>query len=270
VSAIPLTDAQALRRPALLTLLVRSVLAAVAIGAAVAFVLVSRHPHTRTVVPLPHDAGTIVVLDVSASISSDTYSRIGGALASLAKSGARIGLVVFSDSAYEALPPGVPAADLAPYVRYFALPPKPQNGGAQAFPPNPWSTTFSGGTRISSGLDLAHSIAVAQPRKAGVLLVSDLDDDPNDVAALSTVAAAYERDRVPIRVVGLNPSPQDVALFQKLLGGGTSVVQAPALDEVSPHDVTAFPWALLALALVAAAALAVREAWSPLLAWSAG
>ena len=268
MSAIPLADAPALRRAARLTLVVRTLLAAVAIGAAVAFVVLSRHPQTRTVVPLAHEAGTIVVLDVSASISSDTYSRIGGTLAAVARSSARIGLVVFSDGAYEALPPGVPASDLAPYVRYFTLPNRAQTGAAQAFPANPWSTTFSGGTHISSGLELAHAIAVAQPRRPAVLLVSDLDDDPGDITALSSVAAAYQRDRVPIRVVGLNPSPQDVALFQRLLGGRLPVVQAPTLDQVPAHDVTAVPWPLLVLAIVAAAALAVREMWSPRLTWS--
>ena len=268
MSTIPLADAPALRRHARSTFVVRTGLAAIAIGCAVAFLVVSRHPQTRTIVPLPHTASTIVVLDVSASISSDTYSRIGGTLAALAKSGKRIGLVVFSDTAYEALPPGVPASDLTPYVRYFTLPKQPQNGAAQSFPPNPWSTTFSGGTHISSGLDLAHTIAVAQPQRSTVVLVSDLDDDPNDVAALSTIAAAYQRDHVPLRVVGLNPSPRDVALFQKLLGGDVPVAQAPTLDQVSPHDVTAFPWTLLALALAAAAALALRYAWSPELEWS--
>jgi hypothetical protein len=268
MSAIPLADAPALRRPARLTFVVRAALAAVAIGCAVAALFVSRHPQTQTIVPLPHTASTIVVLDVSASISSDTYSRIGGTLAALAKSGKRLGLVVFSDSAYEALPPGVPSSDLTPYVRYFTLPPQPQNGAAQSFPANPWATSFSGGTHISSGLDLAHQIAVAQPRRSTVLLVSDLDDDPNDVAALSTIAAAYQRDRVPLRVVGLNPSPQDVALFQKLLGGGVAVSQAPTLDQVSPHNETAFPWTLFALAFAAGLALALSYAWSPQLEWS--
>jgi hypothetical protein len=268
VSTIPLADAPALRRSARLTFAIRAALAAVAVGAVIAFLLVARHPHTQTVVPLPRDASTIVVLDVSASISSDTYARIGGTLAALAKSNARIGLVVFSDSAYEALPPGVPASDLQPFVRYFTLPGNPQSGAAQSFPPNPWTSSFSGGTHISTGLELAHEIATAQPERSTVVLVSDLDDDPSDVAALSAIAAAYQRDRVPIRVVGLNPSPQDVSLFQRLLGGDVPVAQAPTLSEVSPHTTTAFPWTLLALALVAAVALALREAWSPRLEWS--
>lgn len=268
MSTIPLADAPVLRGPARLALAVRVTLAAVAIGATVAFLLVSRHPATHTIAGLPRDASTLIVLDVSASISSDTYSRIGGTLDAISRSGTRTGLVVFSDVAYEAMPPGVPASNLKPFVRYFTLPPQTQPGFAPTFPPNPWTTSFSAGTRISAGMDLAHTIATAQPRRPTVVLVSDLDDDPNDLARLTSVLAAYRRDHVRVRVVGLNPSPQDVALFQRLLGPAVPVAQAPTLTEVPPHSVTAFPLTLLALALVAAAALALREAWSPRLEWS--
>jgi hypothetical protein len=268
MTTIPLADAPALRAPGRLTLLVRAGLAAVALGSAIAFLVVSRHPHTRSIVPLPQSASTVIVLDVSASISTDTYARIGGTLASISHTRARVGLVVFSDIAYEALPPGVQASDLAPFVRYFTLPASVQSGAAPTFPPNPWTNTFSAGTRISAGLDLAHSIALAQPQRPAVVLVSDLDDDPNDLARLATVVAAYHRDRIPVRVVGLNPSDQDVALFERLFGPNVPIAQAPTLDEVPAHDVTPFPTVLLALALAAAAALALREAWSPRLEWS--
>jgi hypothetical protein len=270
MSTIPLADAPALRASARLTLAVRAALAAFAIGATIAFIVVSRHPDTRTVVPLPRNASTIVVLDVSASISTDTYARIGGTLAALSHSGARVGLVVFSDIAYEALPPGVPASDLEPFVRYFTLPSATQNGAAPTFPPNPWTTTFTAGTRMSTGMELAHTIALAQPHPPTVVLVSDLDDDPQDVTPLAAVMAAYRRDHVPVRVVGLNATPQDVTLFEHLLGRTVPVSQAPTLDQVAPHDVTALPKALLALAVLAAAAFAVREAWSPRLEWSTG
>jgi hypothetical protein len=268
MSAIPLADAGALRRPARLTLAVRTVLGAAARGLAIAFLLLSRHPHTSTVVPLPRDSGIVVVLDVSASISSDTYSRIGGTLAAIARSGARTGLVVFSDSAYEALPPGTPASSLTPFVRYFTLPQQTQAGFAPTFPPNPWTNAFTGGTRISTGMELAHAIAQAQARRPTVVLVSDLDDDPDDLAPLAGVLAAYGRDRIPVRVVGLDPSPEDVTLFRRLVGSSVPVAQAPTPEQVPAHDVTAFPTVLLALALAAAVALALREAWSPRLEWS--
>jgi hypothetical protein len=266
--SIPLADAPALRLPARATFAVRAALAAVAVGSAIAFAVVSRHPHTRTVVSLPSSAKTELVLDLSASISSDTFSRIGGTLAAISRTGTRIGLVVFSDTAYEALPPGVPASDLTPLVRYFTLPPQSQPGFAPSFPPNPWADTFTGGTRISAGMALAHTIAMSQQHRPLVVLISDLDDDPNDLASLAAIMAAYQRDHIPVRVVGLNPSLQDVALFQRLLGPGASVVQAPTLDQVPPQDVTPFPWTLAALAIVAALALALREAWSPRLEWA--
>ena len=135
------------------------------------------------------------MLDVSASISTDTYSRIGGTLPRSRDSGGRFGLVVFSDQAYEALPPGTPAADLAPLVRYFTLPQQTQPGFAPTFPPNPWRATFSAGTRISAGLELAHRIALEdKPRRPTVVLVSDLDDDPSDLHAARVGAA-----RLPAR-----------------------------------------------------------------------
>lgn len=266
-AAIPLADAPALRPRARVTFAVRGALAAAALGCVLAFVLVSRHPHTRTLVTLPAHADTVLVLDVSASISTDTFSRIGGTLAALSRSGGRFGLVVFSDLAYEALPPGTPASDLAPFVRYFTLPPQRQHGFAQTFPPNPWQATFTGGTRISAGMELAHAIAVAQPRRATVVLVSDLSDDPSDLTRLATVLAAYRRDAVPARIVGLNPTPQDAGLFSRLLGPGAPIVQAPTVAELPPHDVTPLPWTLVALAFAAAAALTARELWSPRLDW---
>jgi hypothetical protein len=267
VSAIPLADAAALRLPARRTLVVRAVLAAIGVAALAAFLLVSRHPHTRTIVPLPAHADTVLVLDLSASISSDTFSRIGGTLAALSRTGARFGLVVFSDEAYEALPPGTRAADLAPLVRFFTLPVQKHPGFAPTFPANPWQNTFSGGTKISAGMELAHEIAASGHPPATVVLVSDLDDDPSDLTKLESVLLAYRRDRVPVRIVGLNPSPQDTVFFERVLGPNPVVVQAPTLTQAPPHETTPFPWTLVALGLAAAVVLAARELWAPRLDW---
>ena len=264
---IPLADAPALRAPARRTRLVRGVLGVACIGAALAILLVSRHPHTHTIVPLPRGGQTVLVLDLSASISADTFSRIGGTLAALSRSGTHFGLVLFSDQAYEAMPPGTPAADLAPFVRYFTLPPQQTPGFAPSFPPNPWESTFTGGTKISAGLDLAHSIATVGKHPATVVLVSDLDDDPSDLPRLASVLLAYRRDHVPVRIVGLDPSPDNVALFDKLLSPAPVVAQAPTLAEAPPHDVTPVPWTLIALTLLAAGALSLRAAWAPPLEW---
>jgi hypothetical protein len=267
VSAIPLADAPALRLPARRTAAMLAALAVAGLAAVAALLLLSRNPHTHTIVPLPTHADTVLVLDVSASISSDTYTRIGGTLAALSRSGGRFGLVVFSDQAYEALPPGAPAADLAPFVRYFTLPQQTTPGFAPTFPPNPWESTFSGGTRISAGMNLAHTIAVASPHRATVVLVSDLDDNPSDLAQLVPVLLSYKRDAVPVRIIGLNPSPSAVTFFQRLLPADSAIVAAPTLSEAPPHDTTPFPWTLVALTLVAAGMLALRWAWAPRLDW---
>jgi hypothetical protein len=268
VSAIPLADARSLRLPARRTSLVRIGLGAIAVAAAIVAALVARQPHTRTIVPLPTHADTVIVLDLSASISSDTFYRIGGTLSALARSGRRFGLVIFSDQAYEALPPGTPAADLAPLVRYFTLPKQKRPGFLPQFPANPWQRSFSGGTRISQGMELAHRIALSGNRRAAVVLVSDLDDDPHDLPDLASVLVSYRRDRIPVRVVALNPTLADVLFFQRLLEPSPVIVQAPTLDQAAPHDVTPFPWTFVALAVAAAAALALREAWAPVLDWA--
>jgi hypothetical protein len=265
--AIPLADAQALRPRARVTAAVMSALALGALVCAVAFALVSRNPRTRTFVPLPAHTNGVVVLDLSASISSDTFSRIGGTLLTLSRSGGRFGLIVFSGGAYEALPPGTPASDLAPLIRYFTLPQQTVPGFQPTFPTNPWSNTFTAGTNISSGLELATRIAVSQSPRATVVLVSDLDDDPGDLAALATVLLTDRREGVPVRIVGLNPTPTDIDFFRNVLGPQVPIVEAPTLNAPPPENTTPFPWALVALTVAAAAALAARAAWAPRLDW---
>ena len=267
MNAIPLADAAALRRAVRRTFLMRGALAAAAVGLAVAFLLVSRHPHTQTNFKLPAHADTVIVLDLSASISTDTFARVGGTLAAFSRSGDHVGLVVFSDQAYEALPPGTPAADLAPLVRYFTLPPQRQPGFAPSFPPNPWQSTFTGGTRIAAGMELAHQIAVSARRRPTVVLVSDLNDAPGDLARLESVLLAYRRDRIPVRIVGLDPSPSDVIFFQKLLGPAAPVLEGSTPAQVPTQEHTPFPWTLVALTAALAAAIALRALWAPRLEW---
>ncbi len=139
--------------------------------------------HRRATV-LPPRSGGVVVLDLSASIASDTYSRIRRTLQELVTRGGRYGLVVFSSDAYLALPPGTPASALEPGIRYFTLPAKVAPGEQPNFPKNPWSSTFTSGTRISAGLELARQVEVANgAHQPAVVLVSDLADDPERPAA---------------------------------------------------------------------------------------
>jgi hypothetical protein len=269
MSSIPLADARDFASVARRTLIVRAALALLVTAALVAAVFAARNPHSQTIVPLPSHADTIVVLDLSASIAADTYSRIASTLSSLARSHGSYGLVVFSGQAYEALPPGTPAQDLAPLVALF-IPQKPNRPGLVAtYPTNPWTEKFSGGTEISSGLELAHAIATRKgARRPAVVLVSDLDDDPTDLVRLASIVLAYRRDGIPLRAVGLNPPPEAVAFFQRLLGPSNRIVQAgTAAPGPQPRNSTPFPWTFVLLAGAGAPALAVHELWAARLEW---
>jgi hypothetical protein len=268
VTSIPLAQAPLLAGAARRTTAVRVALALVALVGVVAAILVARDPQTRVLVPLAPGGDTIVVVDLSASISTETYSQIGATLSTLARSGGKLGLVLFSDQAYEALPQGTPAADLAPLVRLFTLPKATQPGFSPTFPPNPWTASFSGGTKISAGLTLAHTIATSGAGPpARVVLVSDLSDDPRDLQRLGAILLAYRRDRVPVRIVGLDPAPADLALFRRALSPAPTVVGAPSAGEVAASSHTPFPWPLVACVLLACLSLGALEAVAPRLEW---
>jgi hypothetical protein len=214
----------------------------------------------------------MVVLDLSASISSDTFSRIGETLRKLVATGGRYGLVVFSNVAYEALPPGSPSSALRPLIRYFTVPPGQGPGAGGALPTNPWTLSFSSGTRISSGLDLAHRILLSDHlARARVVLISDLADDPADLQRLNEVASTeYGRGRTPLGVVALNAAPADAAFFERI--SGTAIAQAsPAPARPSPPPATPpsrLPLTVVVPVLAALLALAAFGIWSTRLRWS--
>jgi hypothetical protein len=266
---IPLATTRELLGPARRTQVVRAAAALGLLALALIAILVSRHPRTHEIRFLPAGSNGIVVLDLSASISSDTYSRIGQTLSDLSKSRGRYGLVVFSDSAYEALPPGSPASAFQPLVRFFTLPPQKRPGVAPTFPNNPWSDSFSAGTKISTGLDLARSILIGDRlARPEVLLISDLDDDPSDLPALGAVATAYRQEHIGLNIVGLNPSTNDEQLFQKFVAGSGTLSHAQLPGEGGQAAAgSPFPWTLALVALALVSLLALNELWTARLSW---
>src|SRR5262245_20207112 len=149
--------------------------------------------HAAPAAPLlPAGSTGIAVIDVSASISWETYARIASTLDRLRRDGGTAGLILFSDTAYQALPPRTPVAELGGFERFFRVA-QPGSPGFQPQPPrSPWTDSFSAGTRISTGLELALNVVRARHlRKPLVLLVSDLDDDAGDLESLTSVALAY-------------------------------------------------------------------------------
>jgi hypothetical protein len=213
---------------------------------------------------LPQRANGIVVVDVSASISWETYARIATTLQRLRRDGGDAGLVLFSDTAYQALPPGTPVAELASFERFFRVA-QPSSPGLQPQPPrSPWTSSFSAGTRISTGLARALEVVqrdhVARPL---VILVSDLDDDAGDLESLTSVALAYRKLGIPIKVVGLNPSPEDARYVQRLLPKGGEIIGAGLPGERRAGTQSTVPRTLVVfgvlLALVLGALLLVTE-----------
>jgi hypothetical protein len=196
--------------------MVRLTLSALVPAATVAAFLVA--PRTPGRKFLPADTTGIVVLDVSSSVKPTTYFRIEQTLATIAATQSRLGLVLFSDVAYEAFPSGTAAAELKPLLRFFA-PPTGKVGEAEAqLARTPWDQWFSAGTKISNGLLLALRMLDEQhAKRAAVMLISDLADDPTDLTRLTDAVLAFQDRKIPLEIVALDPTPANADLFRRLL-----------------------------------------------------
>ncbi len=217
---------------------------------------------------------TILVLDVSSSIRPRVFRQIDRTLEQAVEEGGRLGVVLFSDTAYELLPPATPSRELDPLRRFFTPRASVPAGiptvqvGKTRFVVGPWSTALSSGTRISSGLELALEVLDRSRIPNGdVLLVSDLNNEFIDFAAVTRAIERFEARRVSVRVVALSAAKEDERAFRRLLADGRgSVEQAPDPDaslEVA-DDAGSFPVALglaligLLLALAAFERLSAR------------
>jgi hypothetical protein len=252
---------------------IRILLAVALVGAAIAaFVVAPAAPGRRF---LPANTVGIVALDVSASIKPDTYYRIEHELAALAATRERFGLVLFSDVAYEALPPGTPASELRPLLRFFA-PPTAADAKARdttlGIPNSPWIQWFSAGTNISTGLFLAADMLRRDHVNHGaVVLISDLADDPTDLAPLANAVLLYQQNHTPLQIVALNPTPEDAEFFKNLLGAQALIQTAKLPSSAEAQGKLAlvgeFPRTLAIVAVLAIVLLALNEWWAEPLRW---
>jgi hypothetical protein len=281
--AIPLSDLSELRVPLLRTTLIRIGLAIALLALlAGAFWIVKDDDQATGSALIPGGQGGVVVLDLSASIGSTPHLRTAHALRYIQQTRQSFGLVLFSDTAYEAVPPGTAHTEMAPFMRYFGnvrlypcirrgsrpcpagtyeVPEKTSweeynrlveaatRGGSRV---NPWAGSFRSGTRISRGLETARQVLVRDRVSGlGVLLISDLDDSLFDVPQLTQTLIRYRKDDIPLRVVGLRPSQEDRELFRRLLGDDAFVTrpelqrkrEALARDQRRGGS-SDFPWAL--------------------------
>ena len=247
--AIPLADLRELRFPLLRTAVVRFGLALLLLGLLASAWMLVRDDEPQSASLIPGAEGGVIVLDLSASIGSNPHLRTANALRYVQQTRQSFGLVMFSDSAYEAVPPGTSHTEMAPFMRHFGrvrLYPcirrgsRPCPAGTFEVPAdtpweeynrlveaatqggnrvNPWSGSFRSGTRISRGLMTAREILRRDEGSGlGVLLISDLDDSLFDAPQLTQALIRFKKEKIPLKIVGLRPAPDDRELFRRVLG----------------------------------------------------
>jgi hypothetical protein len=272
--AIPLADAPTLAGLARRTAILRWTLLAAIAAVAVAAVVTTRTMRVGESAFFSPGSAGVIVLDLSSSTEAAPPHEIEVALQRVAKSGRRVGLVLFSDVAYEALPPSAKAAELAPFIRFFHAPPVDPTRpfivpDDRRRHPNPWSS-FRAGTRISAGLRLARR-ALERSGSPGVVLISDLNDSLFDVPQLTRTLEDFVRDGIRLRVVGLNPSPDDRTFWETQLGKAAFVPDPVLTNDPGRHRtahlVGTFPTRFVVLGLLLALALALNELWGNRLSW---
>ncbi|MDX6369659.1 MAG: von Willebrand factor type domain, partial [Gaiellaceae bacterium] len=194
--AIPLATTADLAGPTRRTLVLRIALAVALVVLALAASETGRTNAAAARGLLPGGGTGVLVLDVSRSIKPSSDRTIVAVLQELIHAQTRLGLVAFSDIAYELLPPGTSSRELRPLLRFFEPSATPRTG-SDPVAPNPWSSSFSGGTQISLGLELARQALIrAGNPKGSILLVSDLDTAPDDVPRVAQTFNTFRNEGV--------------------------------------------------------------------------
>ncbi len=263
--AIPLASTAELAGPARRTLVLRVALAVVLLVLALLASETGRSNAAAARGLLPGGGTGMLVLDVSRSIKPEANRTITSVLQQLIRSHSRLGLVAFSDIAYQLLPPGTPSRELRSLLRFFA--PGPPRPGPDGPPPNPWSSSFSGGTQISLGLILAHDALVRAGNPRGsILLVSDLDTAPDDVPRVAQTFNTFRSQGVKFRIVALTPRADNLSLFQNLAGRDAFVPHvgsvASGVGDTEGALQGRTPWSLIFIAVLVLVALAANEHWN--------
>jgi hypothetical protein len=247
---------------------VRAVLVLVALALLATAFLSARDLESRSNEFVPGGRSGVVVIDVSLSILNTDYARVRGVLERVIAAGNPMGLVVFSDAAYELMPPRTPSTELRPLLRFFLL-------DGDQLPPNPWLPSFQAGTRISGALDLAQRMLQRDHvEPASILLVSDLETSPSDFTALGQVLSRIKRSSTTMRVVPLSATSDGRAFFGGILGFDAFVDPVePSAGETRTIEVSLrgeTPLLLLFASALVFLALAAHERFAGRLALPAG
>lgn len=261
---VELAGLHELRAPMLRTSAGRVLLAGALAATLAGIVLLARSAGAGRAAVLPQGATTgCVVLDMSASISGPIYERVATTLRGIVSANQSICLVMFSDTAYELLPPNSPPGALLQFVPFFI--PVRFYGGNPVFAQSPWDQ-FSGGTRISDGFVTADAaLKRAHVKHGAILLISDLDDSVADQPQLDAEALQLHKEHMPVRIVPLFAESSNKNYFAALFGRNSFV--NPAAFRHSAHKrvqpvTAAAPWGLLSLGVVLVILLAGNERWN--------
>jgi hypothetical protein len=243
------------------TTLVRGAVAAGLAAALTGAVLLASSAGSGRAAVLPVGAKTgVIVIDMSASVAGPKFERIANVMRSLVAANQGAGLVMFSDTAYELLPPNSPTSALLQFERLFG--PEAIVQGSPVYGTGPWSS-FSGGTRISTGLILGmQALQRAHVTQGSLLLISDLNDSSADAPALVDAAFALKKAHVPVRILPVGAAPDSLRIFTQLFGASSFIpptaFRTTSTREVQPVAAT-WPWALLAVGVALIALLAANE-----------
>ena len=226
--AVAYGDLPALGRPARRTRLVRILIAVAIAGLLIGAVLTAGGNGRAQSDLVPSGTTSVLVVDVSRSIIDTELASVRATFNRLISTDTPTGLVLFSDVAYELLPPGSPASALAPVVRLFT----PRKG---VYPRNPWEGDIQGGDEIRLRSSLLARCSRACLARGSILLVSDLETAPSDYAKLAQTLTMLTRENVLVRAV---PCIQRTAPRScSALFSATTIAAPSRLDE-SPDTTT--------------------------------
>lgn len=208
---LPYGELEALRRPLMRVTLLRALLALALVGTFLAALAIAVSRDARPNAILPAGTTGMIVLDLSGSTGAK--AEVGELIRRIAGADERTGLVVFSDGAYEVLPPGTPGRDLAPMTRFFT------SGPDGEIVSDPWSSNFAGGTNVLAGIERAlASFTRDEVASGSILLVSDLEFVPEQISRLPALLTELRHTSVDVRILPVDARAEQRRFFERVLG----------------------------------------------------
>jgi hypothetical protein len=255
---LPYGDLGSLRRPRLRTTAFRVVLGLALAALLVAALVVALGRDARPDALLPAGTTGMIVLDMSASTSAQT--EFGDLLRQISTTNEPTGLAIFSDGALELLPPGTPGRDLAPMIRFFS------EGPDGTVPGDPWFD-FAAGTRVSAGIEQARaSFERDRIERGSILLASDLEFGPEEIARLPALLTELRREGIELRILPVDAREEQTQFFARILGpevivdvedaAATATGSGGELVRLAEEEM---PWLFVALVAVLILLLAANE-----------